>query len=68
MIVNNNGDTFNEDEIISNVILLFAAGHETTSNMIGNALISLHRHPDPARQAKGASGSTAASGHRMHAL
>jgi cytochrome P450 len=46
MIVNNNGDTFNEDEIISNVILLFAAGHETTSNMIGNALISLHRHPD----------------------
>jgi cytochrome P450 len=44
--VNDDGDTFTEDEIISNVILLFAAGHETTSNMIGNALISLHRHPD----------------------
>ncbi|MFL9962497.1 cytochrome P450 [Paraburkholderia sediminicola] len=44
--VNDDGDTFSEDEIISNVILLFFAGHETTSNMIGNALISLHRHPD----------------------
>jgi cytochrome P450 len=44
--VNDNGDTFSEDEIIANVILLFAAGHETTSNMIGNALIGLHRHPD----------------------
>jgi cytochrome P450 len=44
--VNDNGDTFSGDEIISNVILLFSAGHETTSNMIGNALISLHRHPD----------------------
>jgi cytochrome P450 len=44
--VNDNGDTFSEDEIVSNAILLFASGHETTSNMIGNALISLHRHPD----------------------
>jgi cytochrome P450 len=44
--VNHDGDTFSEDEIVSNVILLFAAGHETTSNMIGNALIGLHRHPD----------------------
>lgn len=44
--VNDGGDTFTEDEVVSNVILLFAAGHETTSNMIGNALISLHRHPD----------------------
>jgi cytochrome P450 len=33
------------DEMVSNVILLFAAGHETTSNMIGNALVSLHRNP-----------------------
>jgi cytochrome P450 len=44
--VNDNGDTLSEDEIIWNVIFVFAAGHETTSNMIGNALIALHRHPD----------------------
>jgi cytochrome P450 len=46
LTVEDDGDTFSEDEIVSNVVLLFAAGHETTSNMIGNALISLHRHPD----------------------
>jgi cytochrome P450 len=44
--VNDEGETLSEDEIISNAILLFAAGHETTSNAIGNALIALHRHPD----------------------
>ena len=44
--INDNGETFSENEIIWNVIFIFAAGHETTSNMIGNALIALHRHPD----------------------
>jgi len=44
--VEENGERLSEDEVISNVILLFAAGHETTSNMIGNALIALHRYPD----------------------
>jgi len=39
------GESLTDEEIVSNVILLFAAGHETTSSMIGNALISLHRHP-----------------------
>ena len=39
------GETLTHDEIVSNVILLFIAGHETTSNMIGNALIALHRNP-----------------------
>jgi cytochrome P450 len=35
-----------EDEIIANITLLFVAGHETTANMVGNALLSLFRHPD----------------------
>lgn len=34
-----------EDEIIANIILLFVAGHETTANQIGNALVALARHP-----------------------
>lgn len=38
-------DRLTEDEIISNLIFLFLAGHETTGNMIGNALVALHRHP-----------------------
>jgi cytochrome P450 len=33
------------EEVVANIILLFIAGHETTTNMIGNALIALHRHP-----------------------
>jgi len=35
-----------EEEILANIILLFIAGHETTTNMIGNALVALHRHPE----------------------
>lgn len=39
------GQKLTHDEIVSNVILLLLGGYETTSNMIGNALIALHRHP-----------------------
>jgi cytochrome P450 len=39
------GRRLTDDEIVSTVLLLFFAGHETTSNMIGNAVVSLHRHP-----------------------
>lgn len=34
------------DELIANVSLLFAAGHETTVNLIGNGLLALWRHPE----------------------
>ena len=44
--VNDNGDTLTEEEIISNVLLMFVAGFETTGNMMGLSLISLHRHPE----------------------
>lgn len=39
------GDRLSHDEIIANVILLFLAGHETTSNMLCNTLLALHNHP-----------------------
>jgi cytochrome P450 len=35
-----------EEELTWNTSLLFAAGHETTANLIGNGLLTLHRHPD----------------------
>jgi len=35
-----------KDELTSNIGLLFAAGHETTVNLMGNALIALFRNPD----------------------
>lgn len=35
-----------QDELTANIGLLFAAGHETTVNLLGNALIALYRNPD----------------------
>ncbi|HEY4297954.1 MAG TPA: cytochrome P450 [Paraburkholderia sp.] len=43
--VDDEGATLSDDEIVSNTILLFIAGHETTSNMIGNAMVALFRQP-----------------------
>ena len=38
-------DRLSHDEILANVVLLFLAGHETTSNMICNTILALHDHP-----------------------
>ena len=34
------------DELSANLMHLFMAGHETTVNFIGNAVLALHQHPD----------------------
>ena len=39
------GDRLTTAELRANVSLLFAAGHETTVNLIGNGFLSLLRHP-----------------------
>ena len=40
------GDRLTKNEVISNIRLLYVAGHETTTNLIGNGLVELFRHPD----------------------
>ncbi len=40
------GDKLSAEELEANIGLLFGAGHETTTNLIGNGLLALHRHPD----------------------
>ena len=40
------GDTFTTPDLFAMVILLFIAGHETTTNLIGNGTLALLRHPD----------------------
>ena len=40
------GDHLTKNEVISNIRLLYVAGHETTTNLIGNGLTELFRHPD----------------------
>ncbi|MCW5636010.1 MAG: cytochrome P450 [Rubrivivax sp.] len=37
---------FTDDELLANLILLFIAGHETTTNLLGNGLLALLDHPD----------------------
>jgi cytochrome P450 len=43
-------DTLTIDEVVSNSLLFLAAGSETTTNLIGNAVAALAAHPDQARQ------------------
>ena len=40
------GDALSDEEVIATAILLFAAGFETTTNLIGNGLLALLQHPD----------------------
>lgn len=39
------GDRLSSEELLSLFILLFVAGHETTSNLIGNGTLALLRNP-----------------------
>ncbi len=39
-------DALSHDEIISTIILIYAAGFETTTNLIGNGIYNLLRYPD----------------------
>ena len=44
--VEEGSDKLTELELISTAILLFGAGFETTTNLIGNGLLALLRHPE----------------------
>jgi cytochrome P450 len=43
------GDRLTRDEVVANCVLLLFAGHETTTNLLGNGLFHLLRHPDQQR-------------------
>ncbi len=45
-----NGDRLTEDEVIANSILTMVGGQETTTNLIGNGIVSLLRNPEQANQ------------------
>ncbi len=46
LVARHEGDALTEDELVSTVILLIAAGHETTTNLIGSGVLTLLQHPD----------------------
>ena len=40
------GDVLSEEELIATCILLLVAGHETTTSLLGSAVLGLLQHPD----------------------
>jgi len=44
------GDRLSDDELLSLCVLLMVAGHETTTGLIGNALVALEANPAARRQ------------------
>lgn len=40
------GEKLSEAELLQNCVFILNAGHETTTNLIGNALVALTEHPD----------------------
>lgn len=40
------GDRLSEDEVVANTIVTMVGGQETTTNLIGNGILTLLRHPD----------------------
>ncbi|MBV9532779.1 MAG: cytochrome P450 [Bradyrhizobium sp.] len=45
-----NGERLGEKELLHNCIFLLNAGHETTTNLIGNGLVALLEQPDQRRR------------------
>jgi len=45
LAVEESGSGFTEDELVASCILLLFAGHETTTNLVGNGVLALLRHP-----------------------
>jgi cytochrome P450 len=43
--VENDGDRLSRTELVANCILLMQAGHETTQDLLGNAMVALFRAP-----------------------
>jgi hypothetical protein len=40
------GDRLSEEEVVANCMITMVGGQETTTNLIGNGLLALLRHPD----------------------
>jgi cytochrome P450 len=47
------GDRLSDDEVVANCIVTMVGGLETTTNLIGNGMLSLLRHPDQMARLRG---------------
>ena len=68
LVVEEAGERLSPAELISFVVLLYVAGHETTVNLIGNGVLALLRTPRPARAVARRSDHRRPGGRRAAAL
>src|SRR5438045_9670231 len=47
------GSRLTEEEVVANTIVTMVGGQETTTNLIGNGVLSLLRHPDQLERLRG---------------
>lgn len=47
------GDRLSEEEVVANAIITMVGGQETTTNLIGNGVLSLLRHPEQMQRLRG---------------
>jgi len=47
------GDRLSDDEVVSTVVLLLVAGHETTVNLIGNGMLAFFDNPEQFEHLRG---------------
>jgi cytochrome P450 len=55
------GDRLSEEEIVANCIITMVGGQETMTNLIGNGLLALLRHPDELARLRGDPGLVASA-------
>jgi cytochrome P450 len=46
-------DSLSDDEILGTALIVMGAGHETTTNLIGNGLLALAQHPGEQKRLRG---------------
>src|SRR5579864_7299079 len=47
------GDRLTDEEVVANVIITMVGGQETTTNLIGNGVLTLLRNPEPMEKLRG---------------